>query len=337
VACGIVVVPCALHSGEGAKAPAGGGGARAGQYTISEPIAYENLTIFMIHGKDRIKGTKFLTLKEALEKKVAILHETGSVGRLTIQNLGDKPIYVQSGDIVKGGKQDRTLQWDMVVPAKSGKVPLKSFCVEQRRWSQRGRESADKFDSSRNMLASKDLKLAAKSAGNQGEVWREVDRTKKKLSANLGVNVSSAQSASSLELALDNKQLREAVDKYVKKLAKAPEGRKGVVGFAFAINGEVNSIDVYASSALFRKLWPKLLKASATEAVAERKKDGRFPAVKVAAVEALIAEMQKGKASTTDLSKRIRLRKSESASAVVFDTVLVGEGDVSVHTNYIKK
>ena len=46
-----------------------------------------------------------------------------------------------------------------------------------------------------------------------------------------------------------------------------------MIGYVFAINGHVNSADVYASRALFVKLWPKLLKASAVEAVAELNKN----------------------------------------------------------------
>ena len=49
-----------------------------------------------------------------------------------------------------------------------------------------------------------------------------------------------------------------------------------VIGYAFAINGKVNSADVYASHELFQKLWPKLLESSAVEAFSELQKDKKF-------------------------------------------------------------
>ena len=47
---------------------------------------------------------------------------------------------MQSGDIVKGGQQDRVLTVSLMLPPKSGRIPIASFCVEQGRWPARGKE-----------------------------------------------------------------------------------------------------------------------------------------------------------------------------------------------------
>ena len=73
---------------------------------------HDNLTVFLIHGKDRIDVSGLLTLEEAIEQKKVIVNETGSVNELTIENVSDVPVYVQSTDIVKGGRQDRTIAND---------------------------------------------------------------------------------------------------------------------------------------------------------------------------------------------------------------------------------
>ena len=39
----------------------------------------------------------------------------------------DVDVYIQSGDIVKGGRQDRTIAMDFVVPPKSGVIPISAF------------------------------------------------------------------------------------------------------------------------------------------------------------------------------------------------------------------
>src|SRR2546421_6738898 len=112
---------------------------------LSGPYTHGNLTVFLIHGPDRMKGREFLTLAEAMEKKVVVVHETSNVNELAIENTGSTDVYVQSGDIVKGGKQDRTIAMDFIAPAHSGKIPIAAFCVEHGRWQQRGNEDAAEF------------------------------------------------------------------------------------------------------------------------------------------------------------------------------------------------
>ena len=106
---------------------------------ISGPYTHENLTIFLIHGKDELKGKTFLTLAEALQKKLAVVHETKQVNELSIENLSrTEEVFVLAGDIVKGGQQDRIIAFDLIVPPQS-KLPLAAFCVEAGRWQQRHR------------------------------------------------------------------------------------------------------------------------------------------------------------------------------------------------------
>src|SRR5262249_14822012 len=95
---------------------------------LSGPYAHGNLTVFLIHGPDRVKGKNFLTLDEALGQKKAVVHETKSVNELAIDNLSaDQEVFIQAGDIVKGGQQDRVLSYDLVVPAGTRNMPLAAF------------------------------------------------------------------------------------------------------------------------------------------------------------------------------------------------------------------
>lgn len=73
-------------------------------------------------------------------KGQVVAKETGNVNQLAIQNNGPVTVFVQSGDIVKGGRQNRTMQYDMTLPPKSDLVLINSFCVEHGRWSNRGTE-----------------------------------------------------------------------------------------------------------------------------------------------------------------------------------------------------
>ena len=79
-------------------------------------------------------------------------------------------MYVQSGDIVKGGQQDRMLGVDLVVPPRSGKISISAFCVEQGRWQKRGNEESTRFSSSTERVATRELKIAANKSKSQGDV-----------------------------------------------------------------------------------------------------------------------------------------------------------------------
>src|SRR5262252_7675096 len=123
------------------------------EYRLEGPFTQDNLTVFLIHGKDKIKGQTFLTLQEALVQRKVIVRETRSVNELSIENVSGEEVYVQSGDIVKGGQQDRMLVVDLILPPHSGKVPISAFCVENGRWNQRGAETVSSFGSSANIVA----------------------------------------------------------------------------------------------------------------------------------------------------------------------------------------
>ena len=105
--------------------------------TVSSPHVHENLAVYFIHGESAA-GPVPLTLQEALDKGSVRVLETGSVNELKIENTGSEDIFIQTGDIVKGGKQDRVLTMSFVLPPKSGEVALAAFCVERGRWSARG-------------------------------------------------------------------------------------------------------------------------------------------------------------------------------------------------------
>src|SRR3954462_4795702 len=125
------------------------------------PFTHENLTVFLIRGRDQSDGQKYLTLAEALDQKKVVVHETGNVNELSIENVSDEPVYIQAGEIVKGGRQDRTLGTDMILTKAMGNIPIASFCVEHGRWTGRGGEAAGYFAKSDAMVAGKQMKLAA--------------------------------------------------------------------------------------------------------------------------------------------------------------------------------
>jgi ARG/rhodanese/phosphatase superfamily protein len=367
------------------------------EYTVSGPYTHNNLTIFLLHGSNQSRGPAPLTLQEAMKRKLVVVRETGDVNRLTIQNRSNQDVFVQAGDIVKGGQQDRVLALDLIIPPRSGRIPIDAFCVEQGRWSRRGDEAVAAFSASNNALASKDLKIAAKAKASQDEVWANVGKAQEKLAANLTVTpaatpmplragrgvgsgggsgpgrggapqmslslpiaqarsenavlftpaagltlaeqsgLASRVSPSSLQLTLENKLVKDTAKDYVKNLSSIISGKADVIGFVFAINGQINSADVYSSNALFVKLWPKMLEASAIEAIAELKADEKFQPVEANAVKGFLRESHAGKAETKKVTARTSMLKSETEKNLYFETRDLSRAKTWLHRNYLAK
>src|SRR3954469_11780818 len=110
---------------------------------LSGPFTHRNLQIFLIHGDTQLENRHYATLGEALARRMVVIKETGNVSELAIENpSGEATVFLHAGDIVKGGRQDRTIRDDLILQTRSGWTPLPSFCVEQGRWTRRGSEDA---------------------------------------------------------------------------------------------------------------------------------------------------------------------------------------------------
>ncbi len=259
------------------------------EFAVSAPFTHGNLTVFLLYGPDSERSRPVLGLDEALARKCAVVHETGDVGELTVENTSEEDdLLLLSGDIVKGGRQDRVLQATMILPPKSGKVPVRSFCVEQSRWSKRGGEADTHFAENLAQIGGKELKKAVQLAGSQGEVWENVAVQQAALSRNVGTTVNSPASPTSLQLALENDKVQAEVAKYRDTILRKVGTPNGVIGFVTVVNGKVTGAEAFASHALFEKAWAKAVNAAAVEAVAE-KTDRPFAGMTTDAVRGFLA------------------------------------------------
>src|ERR1044072_4566416 len=194
VLCLLLALP--LHGQDSPRSP------KTSNYRLSGPYTHKNLTVFLVHGKDQTNRT-FLTLQEALAQKKVKVYETRDVNELAIRNFSNQDVYVQAGDIVRGGDQDRMISIDFIVPPRSGRMPIAAFCVESGRWSKRGDEQSAWLSSSENVAATRELKLAAKSANSQEAVGENVSAAQRKLSRNVGAVVNASVSTTSYVLSVD--------------------------------------------------------------------------------------------------------------------------------------
>ena len=319
-----------------AQSPSTTGQEGSSSYRLSGPYTHGNLTVFLVHGKD-LTNKPFLTLQEALAQKKVRVYETKDVNELAIRNLSNEDVYVQSGDIVRGGDQDRMISVDFIVPPRSGRMPIAAFCVESGRWNKRGNEESASFSSSENMIATKDLKLAAKREKSQQAVWENVKVAQGKLAVNVTAAAPALNSTSSFELSVENAKVKETTAAYINALSGILQSKSDVIGYVFAINGHVNSADVYASRALFAKLWPKLLKASAVEAITELNKEIEVKPVASETMHTFLADSEKARAEARQVTPRVKVVTREDDKNIFFETQDRATNDGWVHRNYIRK
>jgi hypothetical protein len=281
-----------------------------GNWRLLDPVAYENITIFPVVSSSSQDTSPFLTLDEGLSSGEVIVSEQGaaglartrdgrpvivpqyntgaSVNQLVLINRGKRPLLLLAGELVSGGKQDRIIGKDRIVPVGSQPLPLDVFCVEHGRWT----GASAQFKDSK-MIVHPSVREQAAVAQNQNEVWDAVrsgtlSKTPAPPSAGMADEYSEARiSPRALESAIataaptqsyekiyQHSRVGASVDEFVEELQRrfnrTTAGLKGerVVGVVVAYGGEVAWSDIFASGELFDHYWSKLLRSYAVEALA---------------------------------------------------------------------
>jgi len=263
-AIGLLAIPFATATAlaETPKAPQAAAKDALAERTLLEPIQVDSLSLTPIvataAGLKDAKDDGLLVLDEAMATKQVQIREIaeGSVNSLTFVNQADHPVFILAGEVILGGKQDRIIGRNTVIPAKTTQaVPV--YCVEHGRWDGKTKEFA-----TGKALAHGRLRGRASYAA-QRDVWNEVaaKNVQRKTTSASDTYRRVAQQQSDGTLATMEKQ----VDAAIARLPAAD--RERMVGFAVALNGAVATVDLFGSPALFRKLQTKLVRSYLTEAV----------------------------------------------------------------------
>jgi hypothetical protein len=230
--------------------------------SFAPAVTHKNLTLIPLVTSDAPDPAEeeVSTLDEGMRaKKVKIkeVDQSGSVGTLSIQNNTGKPLFLMAGEVVLGGKQDRIVGKNTLIP-KGAKQNIPVFCVEHGRWS-----AGRKVDfETAGVLAHKKLRTKA-SFKNQGEVWQEVSEKNAKRGASNATDtyrqVAAQQAGGTLA------SWEKAING---SLAAMPAAQRDkMVGVAVAVNGKVVAVDVFGNPKLYAKLEQKLLRSYITEAI----------------------------------------------------------------------
>lgn len=294
-----------------------------GDYKLLEPITHGDLTVFPIVSAKSHDTSGFLTLDEGIRSGEVVVTEAGNlhgvmrrrptqsvyqnaqVNQLVLVNNSQRPLILLAGEIVTGGKQDRVVAKDRIVPAESDPVDLGVFCVEPHRWI----EKSPKFDTHASVMAQPSVRKKAMAEKDQQQVWDQVNSAKTTMAANAraaaptaspaaagssggGIgsgagrpgatnetiavysnNLRALDSTSSYAEARANTIVNKQVDEITEPMQKDYESvikqlrNQNAVGVVVAVKGHIIWADIFASSTLLSKYWPKLLQSYAAEAL----------------------------------------------------------------------
>lgn len=270
----------------------------ADDYTITGPYTHENLAVYLFHTTKEVDDEQFITLDEGLKNKWVEVTEKKNeqVSELVIENKHDLPLFLQEGDRLSGGKQDRIAGVCMVIPPNSGKRPLPSFCVESGRWS-RGALGGQFVATGNNSFALNSTRSNAKILGSQSGVWKEVAKDK----AALAQLAETPNSNTSLNEALDSRKILEISAACKEKLANLLDPHKDVIGLAFALGGRIEEVTLYPSPSLVPKLYPRFLESYAIQASIQKGRDTSKKAPTVSDIRSFMKAGNRGIQTVRDI------------------------------------
>ena len=309
-------------------APAGATGEPApivSDYKLLDPITHGDLTIFPVVSAKTHDTNGFLTLDEGVRSGEVVVTEAGNlhsamqrrpapqnyrgsaqVNSLVLVNNSQRPLILLAGEIVTGGKQDRVVAKDRIVPSESDPVDLGVFCVEPHRWV----ETSNKFDTHASVMAQPSVRKKAMAEKDQQQVWAEVNNAKTNMTAKVmaaapaataspgagtgigggvgsgsgggggagggpqyALRIRELDATSSYAKARENAAVQKQVEAITEPMQKSYESlikqlrNQNAVGVVVAVRGRIVWADLFASTALLDKYWPKLLQSYAAEAL----------------------------------------------------------------------
>lgn len=267
------------------------GDTTAGELRLDEtPVSFQHLQLFVIRRNITAtiaRDANYKSLKEALENKTVVVSESGAysqalsrnglattpttdyvneetigggerVNTLQVENLSNDTIFLMAGELVKGGKQDRVIAKDMLLPPRSGKRDLPVFCVEHGRWTYHADGADNNFDGYSNVV-SNSVRDAVVNEKDQGRVWSEVEEVTTANAAVTGTSTYNALEAAPAYL----EKTKPYLDYYKDKFSNNTD----IVGVIAMSGDSLIGADVFYNPAMFSKQINGLLHSYVTDVV----------------------------------------------------------------------
>jgi len=225
------------------------------------------LEVVLVHtdgAQDPAPGDRLAFLPEAPESVMIEEAGGGNVPVLKARNLSEMDVFVLAGQLIRGGKQNRGINADALVPAK-GVIELPVTCVEQGRWSGntvrepfRAAGIEPSFLRSEKMRSVHAMKRRSRSeahvdpvahhfSADQGAVWASISDFQRRMDR---------ENASSDLLCSLDRGVNRNTQEQTKALRDAWQGASGMLVF---LDGEFISGDVMGCPRWFQVVREQLL------------------------------------------------------------------------------
>jgi len=210
------------------------------------------------------------------------------VNTLVLVNHSSKPLLLLAGEIVTGGKQDRVIAKDRIVPSGADPIDLGVFCIEPGRWT----ESSSTFGAaakapSHGFMVQPTVRERAMVAKDQQQVWDSVHGVISQMeiaaapsaSTSIGSGVAYDMApprsfgTTSYAKVMQNSAVSEKVDEAAAPVMKSREQviaqlrQEHAVGVVVAVRGEIVWADLFADTDLLSRYWTKLVRSYAAESL----------------------------------------------------------------------
>jgi hypothetical protein len=226
-----------------------------GAARVGRAAARGGLRVFWLDTKEHAPALDVATLDEARKSGALLISERdqATVPELVVENRGKVHVLLLAGEILIGGKQNRVLREDILLPPLSGARPIGVFCVEQGRWKDGRKDFESKGSFAQTGLRSKLMERA-----DQGSVWDSVAGAIRQAAP------ASPSPTGSYQAIYEDGKVKDHLSEIERALVlHAPSPVHGAAVFA---GTAFLGLDLFYAPWLFGREWPKLLRAHAVEA-----------------------------------------------------------------------
>lgn len=223
-------------------------------------IEYKHLKIIPIVRKGPGNPSpKFLTLSKGIQTGLVKVSERGSASTenvhwLRINNESDIPLYIASGEVIMGGRQDRMVTKDTILIPTGKDQYVSVMCVEEDRWS----DKEKKFNYFN--FANVRLRKVVDQSRNQVSIWREIY-------SQLDSNGVKSPTLAYAGQRLDKKALLLA-EEYRRFFANTIKRKDSTwVGFVGVTGDRIIGCDIFDANGVFYDQFEALIDGYAEEAI----------------------------------------------------------------------
>ena len=219
---------------------------------VGKPYRCRGLVVFPLALAEVRDRSDYLCLDEAIRRGELEITEYGRgvVSKLLVENFSGAYVFLLGGEILSGGKQNRILREDVLLPPRSGRVVVPVYCIEQDRWTAPRGAFAPEGSIPHSALRKKAARGSA-----QEEVWREAAKKARELDAG-------SRTKDYGEI-YRKAEVRKGLESYRRAIRRIRLPR--TVGMVVARGTRILGCDAFCNPGLFSKLGEKIIDSYALD------------------------------------------------------------------------